>query len=72
MYHLTHKNKGFFSLDLFKGRVVKNERHGFGMQIFPNGCFFVGFWKNNKANGLGRLVLKDGSFYEGNYDNNKI
>ena len=72
MYHLVRKGKGFFSLDLYKGQLQKDKRDGFGIQLFPNGCFYIGFWKNNKAHGMGKLVIKDGTYYEGQFFKNTI
>ena len=43
----------------------KQERHGFGMQIWPDGSKYVGYWKNDKANGSGRLIHSDGDVYSG-------
>lgn len=47
-------------------------RDGFGLQLFPNGSFYVGEWLDDKAHGKGQLVLKDGTFYEGVYQRNCI
>jgi len=44
-----------------------NERHGFGMQIWPDGSKYVGYWKNDKANGVGRLIHSDGDVYHGEW-----
>ncbi len=72
MYHLMKKGKGYFSLDLYKGEILNQKRNGFGIQLFPNGCFYAGFWKSNRASGKGKLVLKDGTYYEGSYSKNVI
>lgn len=67
MYHLTKKGKGLFSVSLFKGQIKNRKRNGFGIQLFPNGCFYIGFWKNNQPEGKGKLVIKDGTAYEGEF-----
>lgn len=72
MYHLVRKDKGFFSIALYKGQQEKTKRQGFGIQLFPNGCFYIGFWKQNKAHGMGRLVINDGTYYEGIFHRNVI
>lgn len=73
MYHLVLNGKGYLHINLYKGETSdKNVRDGFGVQLFPNGCAYVGFWKDNSANGFGRLVLPDGTYYEGEYRNNNI
>ena len=43
----------------------KSERHGFGMQIWPDGSKYVGYWRNDRANGCGRLIHSDGDVYSG-------
>lgn len=47
--------------------AVSSEREGFGLQIWPDGSKYVGYWKNGKANGLGRLIHSDGDVYTGNW-----
>jgi len=47
--------------------VSKGERNGYGMQIWPDGSKYVGYWKNDKANGLGRLIHCDGDVYSGEW-----
>lgn len=67
MYHLTKKGKGLFSMTLYKGQIKNHKRNGFGIQLFPNSCFYIGFWKNNQPEGKGKLVIKDGTSYEGDF-----
>lgn len=43
------------------------ERHGFGMQIWPDGSKYTGYWKNDRTNGRGRLIHHDGSVYVGEW-----
>lgn len=57
---------------LFRGNWKNGQRHGYGVQLFPNGAKFTGNWKKNACEGFGRLDLIDGTFYEGNYSNNLI
>jgi hypothetical protein len=42
-----------------------NERHGFGIQVWPDGSKYVGYWRHDKANGKGRLIHSEGDMYEG-------
>lgn len=68
MYHLSKSGKGFLSLGLYRGRRVGDSRQGFGVQLFPNGCLYVGGWGDNRPDGLGMLILRDGTFYEGEFE----
>ena len=42
-----------------------NQRHGFGMQIWPDGSKYVGYWENDLASGTGRLIHSEGDAYIG-------
>jgi hypothetical protein len=42
-----------------------NTRDGMGIQIWPDGSKYEGYWKADKANGRGRLIHADGDVYEG-------
>jgi hypothetical protein len=46
-------------------------RHGKGMQIWPDGACYEGYWKNDMAYGKGRLIHADGDVYEGEWLNDK-
>ena len=67
MYHLTKKGKSIFLIDYYRGQIIKNQRQGFGLQLFLNGCFYIGFWEKNKAHGYGKLVYPDGTYYQGEF-----
>lgn len=57
---------------LYRGDWKKNLRHGFGIQLYPNGARYIGNWKKGLAEGFGRLEFIDGTFYEGNFSKNYI
>ena len=48
-----------------------NVRHGQGVQIWPDGSFYEGFWKNDLANGRGRKIYSNGNLYEGYWKDDK-
>lgn len=71
MYHLTLSGKGYLHTNLFKGNLDKGtSREGFGLQLFPNGCYYIGYWRQNMADGNGCLTLCDGTIYEGRFARN--
>jgi hypothetical protein len=73
MYHLVMNGKGYLHINLYRGGMnTQGSREGFGVQIFPNGCIYAGFWANNQANGIGKLILPDSTSIEGQYKNNII
>ena len=49
----------------------KNVRHGRGIQIWPDGARYSGYWINDKACGKGKLVHSDGDIYMGEWSNDK-
>lgn len=58
--------------ELYKGNWKKEKRHGYGIQLFPDGSRFIGNWKRGKATGFGRLEFTNNTSYEGNFFENKI
>jgi hypothetical protein len=46
-------------------------RSGRGIQIWPDGSKYEGYWNNDMANGKGRLIHADGDVYEGDWVNDK-
>jgi hypothetical protein len=51
--------------------VGTQTKQGRGMQIWPDGSLYEGYWKNGKANGNGRLIHADGDVYVGNWKDDK-
>ena len=53
---------------LYAGHVnYKDEKHGYGLQVWPDGSKYEGFWSNNLAKGFGRFILADGDVYQGEW-----
>lgn len=48
-----------------------NVRQGKGVQVWPDGSMYEGYWADNKANGKGRLIHADGDVYDGNWKDDK-
>lgn len=48
-----------------------NEPCGRGIQIWPDGTRYDGFWKYGMQNGYGRLVHAEGDVYTGMWKDNK-
>ena len=51
--------------------VGRDIRQGKGMQIWPDGSMYEGWWKDNKASGKGRLIHADGDVYDGEWLDDK-
>ncbi len=49
----------------------KGNKHGRGIQLWPDGSKYFGYWINNKANKKGKLIHADGDIYEGEWVNDK-
>lgn len=41
--------------------------HGYGRNIYPNGDYFIGYWRNYKRNGHGRFMRANGEIQEGTW-----
>ena len=40
-------------------------KEGYGIQVWPDGHKYLGYWKDNKYHDKGRLRYPDGEKYEG-------
>lgn len=56
----------------YRGAYLNGNRWGFGKQVWPDGSYFEGCWKEDKICGKGRLVSKEGDVYDGEFQNNRF
>ena len=47
------------------------QRYGRGIQFYPDGSYYKGYWENDKAEGNGEFVHSSGDKYVGNWHDNK-
>lgn len=47
-----------------KNQLIK---HGFGVQAWPNGSIYIGFFSNGQRHHHGRLIFENGDYYEGEW-----
>ena len=40
-------------------------RHGCGVQVWPDGMEYQGYWEKDRAKYKGRLIMPNGDYYEG-------
>ena len=50
----------------------KNQRHGFGIGINPDGTLFKGLWKGDKVGNFGIFMEKNGDYYMGELKDGKF
>ena len=48
---------------IYEGTWKSGLRHGFGIQMWPDGSVYEGEWNNDQAHGYGRLVGKNGEMF---------
>lgn len=46
-------------------------RHGFGVQVWPDGAKYEGYWKSDKAHGKGKFYHVEGDVYDGEWERDK-
>lgn len=56
---------------IYTGEWKGSNRHGYGIQVWPDGAKYEGFWENGKANGKGKFVHVDGDVYDGDWKDDK-
>ena len=47
--------------------MFEGKANGYGRNIFDDGDFYEGYWKDGKRHGTGRDTFKDGTFEEGQF-----
>ena len=47
------------------------QRYGRGIQFYPDGSYYKGYWENDKAEGTGEFIHSSGDKYQGNWHDNK-
>ena len=46
-------------------------KEGYGLQVWPDGSKYEGFWSKDMTNGYGRFILADGDVFVGDWVNDK-
>jgi hypothetical protein len=52
---------------VYKGQIKNGERHGYGIQVWPDGAKYEGYWRDNMAHGRGKFYHIDGDVYDGKF-----
>lgn len=63
-------SEGFLVYPSLRNEDIES-REGKGIQVWPDGSRYEGYWRMNKANGKGRLIHADGDVYEGDWVDDK-
>ena len=62
------ENGAHYAGKWLKGKEI---RQGEGVQVWPDGSIYEGYWAENKANGKGRLIHANGDVYDGHWKDDK-
>ena len=58
---------------IYKGSWnIKNQRHGFGINISPDGLIYKGLWNNDKIGNYGLFLEKTGNYVKGELKDGKL
>lgn len=58
--------------EIYFGGLKKGLKDGYGIQIWPNGAIFEGYWLDGRPNILGLMVFSDGDSYAGEWKEGKM
>ncbi len=53
----------------YEGEWVQTQKHGQGIETWPNGYIYKGEFKNSAWSGQGKLTFPNGATYEGEWEN---
>jgi hypothetical protein len=68
--HITDNGIILFLICLY--RIIKTQiKEGRGIEIWPDGSIYEGWWKDDKPNGKGREIKANGDIYDGNWKDDK-
>lgn len=58
----------------YKGQIDSKTglKDGRGVQVWPDGGIYEGYWKDDKATGIGRMIHSDGDVYNGEFKEDKL
>ena len=63
----------FINGEIYKGSWnTNNQRHGFGININPNGLIYKGLWKQGNIGKYGLFVEENGNYFKGELKNQKL
>lgn len=55
----------------YSGTTKNGLKHGFGVEISPNGGIYSGNWKDGKKSGKGQIIYYQGDYYNGDWKEDK-
>lgn len=56
----------------YEGEWMADYKHGKGCLMWPDGCYFIGWFAKTKKDGKGYLKLTDRETYEGDFKDDNI
>jgi len=71
-FRVENVNTSILNKANYKGQWKGEMRHGYGIQIWPDGAKYEGYWQNDKAHGKGKFYHAEGDVYEGDWVEDKV
>lgn len=58
--------------EIYFGGLKNGMKDGYGIQVWPNGAIFEGYWSEGRPSVLGLMVFSDGDSYAGEWKEGKM
>lgn len=62
----------FPSGELFFGCLVGTKKQGYGIQVWPNGAIYEGWWHENLPSVYGMMIFSDGDVFAGEWESGEM
>ena len=58
--------------DVYHGQIKKEQKHGWGKQLWSNTTYYEGWWQHDNTEGWGQLIYPKGECFVGEWVNGQV